>query len=1007
MRRVPLGFVLAAFLLALAPPLHAQQGTAEIGGKITDEQGAVLPGVTVVITNEATGVFREVTTSGDGNYFVPQLVPGTYKINVKLAGFRTTERGGLILQVGKTLTINLTMPVGGLEETVLVNAASPLVDTTSAKVGGNINTDELSELPAMNRNYFATVALLPGIQFSPSNQMGNDTIVASGQTTQNNNVAVDGGYNGDDALGTSSGAQVRTPLEAIQEFQVITSMYDAEFGRASGAIVNAVTKAGTNQLKGVLFVEGVSNKLTAEDYFVREGGLLKPTTTKREWGGVLGGPIVKNKAHYFFSLERQVDNPNRTRTFVSQPSLNFSIPEDRTAWNTLIRFDHQINANHTWAVRWLREWAPQWYTIGTRQVAYVDASGKPVDGSYQDETDLDQTAIGTLTSVLGNAKVNTVRIARTWEHWWHGNECFRKQGSQGGQEGFVFGEETTGNQALCPPQLDYLEFLGQASTESQGPWDSNYQIEDDFSWFIPGKKGDHDTKFGFRYNYTALRRVSQINENGTFRFNTNTYFDAANPRTYPERLSIRTGAFEENIKNHTYEAYAQDKWHVSPRTTLNLGVRYDLEIIPLDETDNPLFPAGQKNYPVDKNNISPRIGFTHTLDENGKSLIRGGWGLFYNRTILGAIDDTIEFGKFTSSNNVTFPASGNADPGPSAGRFPTDPMLVNGPVVNRAMLDTLYPPGVALKNNGVVVFDSPNRQQPYAHQATIGYVRELGASLAAHVDYIHMKNKDMFLARNLNPAVRVDTSRTGALTRVDAFGVLGEPYVQQVWVMENTGESTYDGLNLSLEKRYSNNWSGRVSYSLSTSRGTAENQADRNTYQTLTDMNLGLWTGPSSVDRRHVLSVGARAEIPKTRGANLSTTVRYMTGFPFTIYNSAVDVNRNGELDDPAPAGTYSATPGAGLALMENVAFDGKRNGARGPAYFQADVRAGWHVKMHKQQTLELFLDIFNITNHANFDPPVTANRDLRTPGNFLVLTNLFGGGGFPRQAQLGARFAF
>src|SRR6266487_3997917 len=488
-------------LLATALPVLAQQGTSEIGGRITDEQGAVLPGVSIVVTNEETGLFREVTSGADGSYFASQLTPGRYRIAAKLASFRTFERGGLVLAVGKTLTIDVTMAVGALEETVRVTAESPLVDTTSVKVGGNIGTQELSQLPAMNRNFFATVALLPGVQFSPSNQMGNDTIVAAGQSTQGNNVAVDGGYNSDDALGTSAGAQVRTPLEAIQEFQVLTSTYDAEFGRASGAIVNAVTKSGTNQFKGVVFGYAASNKLTSEDYFVRTHNLTKPTTTKREWGGVIGGPIVRNKAHFFASLERQVDNPNRTRVFDTRPSLNFSIAEDRTDWNTLIRFDHQINANHTWAVRWLREWAPQWFTIGNRQTLE----------SYQDETDLDQTAVGTLTSVLGNARVNTVRVARTWEHWWHGNACFRLQGPLGGREGFEFKKETTGNQALCPPQFDYLSFLAQASTESQGPWDSNYQLEDTLSWFVPGKKGDHDVKLGVRYNYTELRRVSQVN----------------------------------------------------------------------------------------------------------------------------------------------------------------------------------------------------------------------------------------------------------------------------------------------------------------------------------------------------------------------------------------------------------------------------------------------------------------------------------------------------------------
>ena len=193
------------------------------------------------------------TSSAEGSYSAAQLTPGRYSVTARLTGFRTMERSGLVLLVGTTLTIDLALPVGGIEENVTVTGQSPLVDTTSATVGGNVGTAELSELPAMNRNYFSAVALLPGVQFSPSNQMGNDTIVANGQTSQNTNVSVDGGYNADDALGTSSGAQVRTPLEAMQEFQVLTSMYDAEFGRASGAIVNAVSKSGTNQFKGVLF----------------------------------------------------------------------------------------------------------------------------------------------------------------------------------------------------------------------------------------------------------------------------------------------------------------------------------------------------------------------------------------------------------------------------------------------------------------------------------------------------------------------------------------------------------------------------------------------------------------------------------------------------------------------------------------------------------------------------------------------------------------------------------
>jgi hypothetical protein len=286
----------------------------------------------------------------------------------------------------------------------------------------------------------------------------------------------------------------------------------------------------------------------------------------------------------------------------------------------------------------------------------------------------------------------------------------------------------------------------------------------------------------------------------------------------------------------------------------------------------------------------------------------------------------------------------------------------------------------------------------------LGYVRELTSSLALHADYVRAVNKDMFLARNLNPALRVDTSRTGALTRSDAFGVLGERYLSQVWVMENTGEADYNALNLSLEKRYAHNWSGRISYSLSKATGTGNDQADKNTYQVGTELNLDKFNGPSNVDRRHILSLGAQVEIPKTHGINVSSTARYMSGAPFTIFDSSIDADRNGELVDPVPAGTYSGTA---TDAMTNVEYKGGRNGAIGPDYFQIDVRAGWRRKINTTKALELFLDIYNITDRANFDNPLTANSDRRLPTAFLVVTNLRGGGGFPRQAMMGARFVF
>ena len=992
-----IGACAVVMVLLSAWPARAQQGTAEFSGRALDEQGAALPGVAIVVTNEDSGQFREATTSGEGVYHLAQILPGRYRIVAKLEGFRTFERRGLVLAVGTTMTVNLTMAIGALEESVTVTGASPLIDLTATDVGGNIGAGELAELPAMNRNYFATVALLPGVQFSPSTQMGNDTIISNGQSSQANNVSVDGGYNGDNALGTSAGAQVRTPLEAIQEFEVITSMYDAEFGRAGGAIVNAVTKTGTNKFSGVAFGYAVSNSLTSKDFIARQRGLAKAQVEKREYGFVLGGPIIRNKAHFFVSFERQVDKPNRSRSFISRPELDFSIVEDRTDFNTLVRFDHQITANHTWAVRWLRETAPQFPVVPNR------ASGEQ---AFQDETDLDQTAVGTFTSVLGGTKVNTFRVAKTWEHWWHGNLCTRGQGPEGGLEGFKFGTEDRSDMTICSPQLNYLEQLEGGSTESQGPWDTNYQIEDNFSWFVPGKMGDHNIKVGARYNYTKLRRVSQINQNGTFNFNTDLRFNPADPRTYPERLVIRIpNAYDATMTNHAYEFFLQDKWQLNERTTLSLGLRYDLERYPtLDTSDNPLFAPGQTTT-VDKNNFAPRIGFTRQLDDGGKSLVRAGYGMFYNRTILGALDDTIEFPKFTSSIVANFP-NDNIDPGPSRGQFPTDPFLANGPTINRALLNQLFPPGSTLRNAGMVVYDSPDRRQPYAHQLTVGFVRQLATSLAFHADYVKIMNRDMFLARNLLPMLRANTTRAGAIQRLDTFGIFGADavnYRQQVWVFENNGSSDYDALNLQLERRLANKWSGRVSYSLSKSRGTATDQGDRNTDQFLDNMNLDGRFGPTPVDRRHILSVAGRIEVPKTGGMTLATTTRYMSGSPFTIYNSNIDVNRNGQLDDPSPAGTYSGT---GPNAMKDLKNEGGRFGARGPDYFQVDIRAGWRRRI-QERTLEFFVDVFNLTNRTNWDNPLVANSDERLPRTFLTLTNLRGGSGFPRSVQFGSRIAF
>src|SRR4051812_7460516 len=295
-------FVGLLFVLLLATPLFAQQGTTELRGRVADAQGGILPGVTVTVRNQATGMFRETVSGTDGSYIASGLTPGTYEINAELQGFKKFNRKDLILEVGKTTTVDVKMEVGGIEQTVTVTADSPLVDVTSKEIGGNITSETLVQLPSVNGNFVGFVGLLPGIVPSISTEsFGSDSISVNGQDPRNNNYMLDGGNNNDDVIGQRAGTQARTPIEAIQEFQVITNQYDAEFGRTAGAVVNAVTKAGSNQVHGSGFGYFQRRGLTQQGFFEKEKNLQKPDTKYDRWGGTVGGPIIQDKLHYFGS----------------------------------------------------------------------------------------------------------------------------------------------------------------------------------------------------------------------------------------------------------------------------------------------------------------------------------------------------------------------------------------------------------------------------------------------------------------------------------------------------------------------------------------------------------------------------------------------------------------------------------------------------------------------------------------------------------------------------------
>ncbi len=1014
MKNVLAVVVAVAFLCTTGAAALAQQGRAELRGSVVDQQGAALPGVTILITNQDTGTFREVISTADGGYFAGQLLPGVFTITAQLPGFSTFERTDFAIGVGRTLDLDIVMQIGALEETVTVTGEAPLIDLSSAEVGGTINTSDLTDLPTGNRSYFAAIALLPGVQFRPSTSLGNDTIIVNGQTPGTNNVAVDGAANNDDNSGTWAGGQTRVPLESVQEFQVITNQFDAEFGRARGAVINSITKQGTNEVTGAVFNYFTSNNLTAYDYFVAQDPDLQRVkdqegSSKREFGGVIGGPILRDRMHFFTSIERQLVAPGRTKVFATRPELNFTHTENWTAWNTLIRFDHQVNGSNTWAFRWLRELAPQFELLGGRQSTL---------NALEDETDLDQTYVGSWTSVVGASRVNTVRVSATREQYWRGNPCWRDLG------GFSAPADRFGTlQMQCLPRYEFDTFTDNQLDSARGNTDNHWSYSDTLSWFVPDRRGDHDLKFGVTLHNTWMNWRDQSTQNGTFHFNTDRVFDPGDYSTWPERLFIRVGGqLEVPHRFYTLEAYAQDKWAVNDRLTLSLGARYDLEVFPLENPNNPYFDGLGRRYPIDMDNIAPRTSFAYDLAGDGRSVLRGGYGLFTDKTLGYAVTQFAFNRPYLNSFVVPFPVD-DVDPGPRAGMAPSgDLMRLIGvdsggcpanpsgpcPVVDRAVLDELFPPGSTRFNTGTIIYDDPDRKQPYVHQITFGYERELTPVLSASADYVRMLGRDLHMRVNLNPLMRGGT-RVGVdpLSRSDVFDVLagslepGDSYAGNVWQSRSIGSSRYDALNLQLEKRLSNSWSARASYSLSKSVGNTLWFTYNNFAQVGTDLNLDQMWGPSEYDRRHNVTFSGQALLPG--GVTASGVLRYMSGRAFHLHNTDIDANQNGIQLDFLQPGSYTGTPVNPGDVPFAVDYAGGPYGGYGPDFLQIDTRIGYRARWASRQTFDFFFEVFNVTNRANFDPPSGDQKSA----NFLLLRSLWAGSGFPRQVQIGMRWGF
>lgn len=466
-------FILSALIMSCITSVLAQEGTATLRGEVTDPNGSVLPAVTVSIANQETGTDRRtITTNERGGYVFSSLTPGVYRITIEANGFKRSVKENVRLNVGETQDFNFKMEVGGTEETVIISAEEPLVETSSSKIGGTISQEELIELPSVNRNFIGFVGLVPGVVPNISTEsFGSDSVSVNGQDPRYNNFQLDGANNNDDVIGQRAGAQTRTALESIQEFQVLTNQFDAEFGQTSGGVINAITKSGKNSFNGSVFGFFQDNRLDAKNRFTILTNGEKPDANQRQFGGTIGGPIVKNIAHFFFSYERTNIDFAEIRSFAARPELNFATATQTRADNTTLRFDVQPANNHQLSARWLREASPQLNQI----------IGNVTLAASREEADVDQTVVGSWSWNVSSKIVNDLRLSFTRE-----DVAFANPGFNSGTP-----------QAELPPTLQFATFTDQQSNVAQARINNSYRLSDTLVWI----KGPHTTKFGGSFYY--------------------------------------------------------------------------------------------------------------------------------------------------------------------------------------------------------------------------------------------------------------------------------------------------------------------------------------------------------------------------------------------------------------------------------------------------------------------------------------------------------------------------
>ncbi len=937
---VACGLVLAGALLVAPVSAWAQADTGIIDGRVYDESKAAVPGVTVTAKNVATSASRSAVSGPTGTYRLEFLPPGTYDVTAELTGFSSMLVKGAIVQVGSSTTVDFTMKVGALTESVTVTGETPLVQTTKSDVGQVISSNMVSNMPLSGRRFQDLSLLVPGTR--PSNyydptktEVGG--ISYGGATGRAVNITVDGGDNND---GVVRGLLQQMSADAIQEYKVTTGRYSAEFGRSTGGVVSVVTKSGSNTLTGSAFGFFRDAKLNAETHFEKEADSGKQPFSQQQIGATLGGPIARNRAFFFGSYEFNRRQDYKT-VFTNGVLPSEEGPQIAPFRNHLIlgRTDFHLGHEQSVMVRFSRE-------DNKRQNDFIGGNTLKSAGALN--TNVINMVTGKHTVVLGSSKVNEFLV----QYQYFDNNIIANDNS---------------NPGIQTPDF----FFGANTNTPQETIQKRWQVKDDFAFRKEGWGGDHDFKVGAEIVKSHYGGFFIPTLYGFFNFSERLPGNSIDAYLNHVADSF-TGSGGNNEANDNWTSvgvYFQDDYHPTNRLTLNLGLRWEMQAGPYsNDFQTPvLTDLGNLGYnnkrKLDKNNFGPRLGFAWDLKGDAKTVVRGGYGIYYdeifqNITLYERWTDVR-----TPLNFVSF------SPTPWTPAY----YAANRQTIRDSFIDPTFA-------GQIMRLTSPSLVQPWAQHYNLGVSHELNQQIAIDVDYVHSIGKDEIhrWPINRNYAVFGQTV-SNQNTSISPAGVF-DPVYGEVRVEGNRGHSQFDGVYLTGKIRLPK---AQVLTSYAWTKANNISNDFGSNPSDLTNLNWEADWGPTPNDVRHRFTLGGTWAAYK--GLMFSTIVQANTGKPYNAF-AGLSGSRNAvRAIDPANGQMFS------------------RNAFRATGFFSWDMRFAYNFNLGGNRVVEALFEVFNITDHVNYD--VGSYVTTYTSPDFGTPTEIINNS--QRQAQFGLRFRF